>query len=152
MWIKTVALQAKMECAICYEVMSRDVIKTECGHQYHAACIGTWFQTHSTCPTCRTVVAPMADAAEPQYEGPLVPSRRFSCRTLAPWEEVRWGFLNAAGFRLWLNEVMGGVTWQDVQGVRTWCQGAQAGDVLYLNDELAPVERALADFEVICNV
>ena len=77
---------------------------------------------------------------------------RFSCRTLAPWEEVRHGFINAAGLKMWLNEIMGDVTWQDVQGVRAWCQGAQAGDVLYLNDELTPVAADLADFEVRCNV
>lgn len=143
-----------MECAICYEVMNNDVIKTECGHQYHASCIGTWFRSHTTCPTCRAVVAPMANPSAPEYAGPLLgSSHRFSCRTLPPWDEVRWGFLNAAGFRLTVRGIVGAeVTWHDVQGVRTWCQGAQAGDVLYLDDQFRPVAANAADFEVQCNV
>ena len=56
-----------MECVICHEDMNADVIKTECGHKFHAACIGTWFQRHTTCPTCRAVVAPAAPS-EPQAD------------------------------------------------------------------------------------
>ena len=143
-----------MECAICYEAMTRDVIKTECGHRFHADCIGTWFQGHTTCPTCRTVVAPMADVAAPQYEGPLLhhPSR-FSCRTVAPWDEVRWGVSTSAGLRLWMNELYGEefITYSQLAGVRTWMAAAQVGDVAYLNDEGGLVGPGQGDFEIRCN-
>ena len=143
-----------MECAICYEAMTRDVIKTECGHRFHADCIGTWFQGHTTCPTCRTVVAPMAQPAAPQYEGPLMagPSR-FSCRTVAPWDEVRWGVSTSAGLRLWMNELYGEdlITYSQLEGVRAWMTGAQVGDVAHLNDEGGLVGPGQGDFEIRCN-
>ena len=144
-----------MECAICYEPMTCDTLKTECGHKYHAACIGTWFQTHTTCPTCRAVVAPMAGAA-PADPGPLydgVPWK-MTCRTLAPWEEVRWGCATVTGLRVWMNDVVfgGGITRDDMRHIRTWLAGAQAGDVLWLNDELEPVTADVAELELRCNV
>jgi hypothetical protein len=38
-------------CAICLEEC--DTVKTDCGHPFHAKCIGVWLQTHNTCPICR---------------------------------------------------------------------------------------------------
>lgn len=54
-----------MECVICHEDMTTDVTRTACGHKFHAECIGTWFQNHTTCPMCRTVVAPTAAPSKP---------------------------------------------------------------------------------------
>lgn len=28
----------------------------ECGHCFHAECIGAWLKSHSTCPLCRTQI------------------------------------------------------------------------------------------------
>ncbi|XP_037759993.1 E3 ubiquitin-protein ligase TTC3 isoform X8 [Chelonia mydas] len=41
-------------CIICHEELSQeDVCVLECGHSFHRRCIGTWFKTQNTCPTCR---------------------------------------------------------------------------------------------------
>lgn len=155
LWIKTTSFNRKtMECSICYEAMTIDVIKTECGHRFHADCIGTWFQQHTTCPTCRTVVAPMAQPDEPQYEAPLLYHPfRFSCRTMAPWDEVRWGVSTSAGLRLWMNQLYGEdlIAYRQLAGVRTWMEGAQVGDVAYLNDDGGLVAQGQGDFEIRCN-
>ncbi|XP_024980919.1 RING-H2 finger protein ATL1-like [Cynara cardunculus var. scolymus] len=47
------------ECAICLGEYEEDEwVKTipNCCHVFHVACIDTWFQTHSSCPLCRSDV------------------------------------------------------------------------------------------------
>ena len=76
----------------------------------------------------------------------------FSCRTLAPWEEDRWGFTNAAGLKVWLQEITGDtVSYDRLCDVRAWLQGANKGDVAYLNDvfKLVPCEEG--EIEIRCN-
>ena len=44
-------------CAICGERMLRNehIARLECGHNFHANCVGRWFNIHDhTCPICRT--------------------------------------------------------------------------------------------------
>ena len=75
----------------------------------------------------------------------------FTCRTLAPWDEVRWRVVNSAGLRLWMNGLYGEelITWGQLEGVREWMKGARDGDVINLSDEGAIV--AEGDFEVRCS-
>ena len=74
----------------------------------------------------------------------------FTCRTLAPWDEVRWGVSTSAGLRLWMNGLYGEefITWSGLAGVREWMKGAKEGDVINLSDEGAIVPAG--DFEIRC--
>ncbi|XP_040986793.1 RING-H2 finger protein ATL2-like [Juglans microcarpa x Juglans regia] len=47
------------ECAVCLcEFEENETGRTlpKCGHSFHIECIDMWFQTHSTCPLCRSPV------------------------------------------------------------------------------------------------
>ncbi|KAF5809778.1 putative transcription factor C2H2 family [Helianthus annuus] len=47
------------ECAICLgEYEDDEWVKTipTCSHVFHVSCIDTWFQSHSSCPLCRSDV------------------------------------------------------------------------------------------------
>lgn len=47
------------DCAVCLgEFEEGDWIKhlPNCSHVFHVSCIDTWFQTHSSCPLCRSFV------------------------------------------------------------------------------------------------
>lgn len=51
---------ATSECAICLsEFAAGDEIRVlpQCGHGFHVACIDTWLGSHSSCPSCRQVLA-----------------------------------------------------------------------------------------------
>ncbi|KAJ6696056.1 RING-H2 FINGER PROTEIN ATL51-RELATED [Salix koriyanagi] len=55
-----------LECAVCLS----DVLEGEkarllpkCNHGFHHDCIDMWFQSHSTCPLCRSSVAPQAQGS-----------------------------------------------------------------------------------------
>lgn len=45
------------ECSICLEELSlspnANLIRMECFHEFHPACINTWLENHGTCPNCR---------------------------------------------------------------------------------------------------
>ena len=140
-----------MECPICYEALEASPSgATSCGHVFHNTCLNEWLLTRHTCPMCRTGV--VLDAPPPVEPGEPRPFP-FSCRTLAPWDEAQWGFVTASGFRLWLHEIMGGgLTRNDVQGLRAWCNQARVGDVVYLDDECRAVAADVADFEIRCNL
>ncbi|KAK4261980.1 hypothetical protein QN277_027603 [Acacia crassicarpa] len=48
------------ECAICLgEFTDGDEIRVlpQCGHGFHMACIDTWLGSHSSCPSCRQILA-----------------------------------------------------------------------------------------------
>ncbi|KAF8091918.1 hypothetical protein N665_0432s0020 [Sinapis alba] len=48
-----------LECAICLsELVKGDKARLlpKCNHSFHVECIDMWFQSHSTCPICRTAV------------------------------------------------------------------------------------------------
>ncbi len=48
---------AVSQCSICLDDMADDdgscFRLTECGHQFHSACVITWFRTNHECPLCR---------------------------------------------------------------------------------------------------
>mgnify|MGYP003335703085 CR=1 FL=1 len=51
-----------IECSLCMtRISSKNVIKTDCGHNFCNTCINTWKNycfnrgNHATCPTCRNV-------------------------------------------------------------------------------------------------
>ncbi|GAA0153371.1 hypothetical protein LIER_37664 [Lithospermum erythrorhizon] len=47
------------DCAVCLgEFEDGEWLKSlpNCSHVFHVACIDTWFQTHSSCPLCRSYV------------------------------------------------------------------------------------------------
>ncbi|CAK9168915.1 unnamed protein product [Ilex paraguariensis] len=49
--------QSNTDCAICLgEFDESEWIKhlPNCSHVFHVSCIDTWFQTHSSCPLCRS--------------------------------------------------------------------------------------------------
>lgn len=48
------------ECAICLaEFVEGDEIRVlpQCGHGFHAGCVDTWLGSHSSCPSCRQILA-----------------------------------------------------------------------------------------------
>jgi hypothetical protein len=77
----------------------------------------------------------------------------FSCRTLAPWKEDTWGFTTSAGFKHWLDHIAGtdAWTWGQLHVVREWCARAQAGDELYLDDDMRAVGPTEGEIMVRCN-
>ncbi|KAI4327864.1 hypothetical protein L6164_020276 [Bauhinia variegata] len=51
---------ATSECAICLaEFAEGDEIRVlpQCGHGFHLNCIDTWLGSHSSCPSCRQILA-----------------------------------------------------------------------------------------------
>ncbi len=43
----------KEECSICINVLSDQVVKTDCGHKFHEVCIQDWLERDQSCPYCR---------------------------------------------------------------------------------------------------
>ena len=77
---------------------------------------------------------------------------RFSCRTMAPWEDVRWGFLNGAGLKMWLCQITGDeVAFSELQDARVWLQGAKEGDIGYMNCDWKMVPQEEGEIEIRCN-
>jgi len=55
------------ECAIClaeFEDGQAMRVLPQCGHAFHAACVDTWLRGHSSCPSCRRVLAAELPAGE----------------------------------------------------------------------------------------
>jgi hypothetical protein len=50
------------DCPICYEGIldSKDAKVTSCKHLFHRECLEKWTCEKSTCPMCRTIIAPTA--------------------------------------------------------------------------------------------
>jgi hypothetical protein len=42
-------------CSICLEKykIGDEIIKLDCGHEFHSGCLKHWLTTHKTCPICR---------------------------------------------------------------------------------------------------
>jgi len=48
------------DCAICLgEFVDGDELRAlpQCGHTFHVSCIDTWLGSHSSCPSCRQILA-----------------------------------------------------------------------------------------------
>jgi len=50
---------AEAECSVCCEAFDESgdscgIVRTACGHHFHAACLHRWTMVSSTCPLCRT--------------------------------------------------------------------------------------------------
>ncbi|XP_052178861.1 RING-H2 finger protein ATL66-like [Diospyros lotus] len=55
--------QNRTDCAVCLgEFEDGEWLKhlPNCSHVFHVSCIDTWFQTHSSCPLCRSYVCNLA--------------------------------------------------------------------------------------------
>ncbi|KAF8729221.1 hypothetical protein HU200_017805 [Digitaria exilis] len=55
------------ECAIClaeFEDGQAIRVLPQCGHVFHASCVDTWLRGHSSCPSCRRVLAAELPAGE----------------------------------------------------------------------------------------
>ncbi|CAO2162981.1 unnamed protein product [Urochloa humidicola] len=58
-----------LECAVCLSEFDDDdtlrLLLPRCAHAFHADCIDAWLASHVTCPVCRAVLAPDAEAPAP---------------------------------------------------------------------------------------
>ncbi|CAL5005691.1 unnamed protein product [Urochloa decumbens] len=68
-----------LECAVCLSEFDDDdtlrLLLPRCAHAFHADCIDAWLASHVTCPVCRAVLSPDADApAFPPAPAPAVPA------------------------------------------------------------------------------
>uniref|UniRef100_A0A0D6R4N4 RING-type E3 ubiquitin transferase n=1 Tax=Araucaria cunninghamii TaxID=56994 RepID=A0A0D6R4N4_ARACU len=58
-----------LECAVClceFEENEKGRLLPKCNHSFHTECIDMWFESHSTCPLCRTSAQPEAAPAADQ--------------------------------------------------------------------------------------
>ena len=42
-----------MECAICKDIITHNLIITDCKHHFHKYCLRPWLNINNTCPYCR---------------------------------------------------------------------------------------------------
>ncbi|KAL6644640.1 hypothetical protein ACP70R_016248 [Stipagrostis hirtigluma subsp. patula] len=60
--------KGELECAVCLSEFDDDDalrLLPKCSHAFHADCIDAWLASHVTCPVCRAVLAPDAEAPVP---------------------------------------------------------------------------------------
>ncbi|XP_058753408.1 RING-H2 finger protein ATL3-like [Vicia villosa] len=56
-----------LECSVCLaELVEGEKVRVlpKCNHRFHIDCIDMWFQSHSTCPLCRTTLAPTTPSSQ----------------------------------------------------------------------------------------
>lgn len=92
-------LNKMSECPICFETMSKNLIKTECGHEFHSSCFLTNVAHNGfNCPCCRNKLAEIPDDSEDeeedtntidevneeveQYEDMVLPTSEYILKTL----------------------------------------------------------------------
>ncbi|XP_054807515.1 RING-H2 finger protein ATL2-like [Prosopis cineraria] len=59
------------ECAVCLSEFQENEsgrVLPKCNHTFHVECIDMWFQSHSTCPLCRSLVEPVPPGDRPGPE------------------------------------------------------------------------------------
>ena len=79
-----------MECPICYECLEGVAVSTTvCGHVFHAACLDTWLERATTCPSCRgrLAAAPTDPNAEPIEMGWFEERERASMERNRVWRD-----------------------------------------------------------------
>ncbi|KAK1280739.1 RING-H2 finger protein ATL60 [Acorus gramineus] len=65
-----------LECAVCLSELAEGEnarLLPKCHHGFHVDCIDMWFQSHSTCPLCRSPVG--QESASPEQRFMEIPSR-----------------------------------------------------------------------------
>lgn len=65
---------ADVECAVCLSMLEDEEMARllpNCKHSFHAECIDTWLNSHTTCPICRTEAEPRMDLQPEPREGPV---------------------------------------------------------------------------------
>ncbi|KAL6141229.1 hypothetical protein ACLB2K_059519 [Fragaria x ananassa] len=65
---------ADVECAVCLSMLEDEEMARllpNCKHSFHAECIDTWLNSHTTCPICRTEAEPLMDLQPEPREGPM---------------------------------------------------------------------------------
>uniref|UniRef100_A0A182I6W6 Uncharacterized protein n=1 Tax=Anopheles arabiensis TaxID=7173 RepID=A0A182I6W6_ANOAR len=76
---------SELICPICWELLSKDVCITCCGHIFHADCLLQWFECSKTCPQCRIAcgtfhrivpIGSRVDQPSKSYTGPADPDPR----------------------------------------------------------------------------
>ena len=68
--------------------------------------------------------------------------------TVYPPHEVSRGFVTLSEFEAWIDEVMSHCGDLKYYHVNHWLKSAKPGDKVLLNDDLKPVTRELAEFEI----
>ncbi|KAJ8509723.1 hypothetical protein OPV22_000157 [Ensete ventricosum] len=69
--------EKKLECSVClaeFRQGERGRLLPRCNHRFHADCVDTWLQSHSTCPICRSAIEttpPDSDDAARSISSPL---------------------------------------------------------------------------------
>ncbi|CAO2211259.1 unnamed protein product [Urochloa humidicola] len=80
--------KAALECAVCLsEFDGGDTLRLllpRCAHAFHADCIDAWLASHVTCPVCRAVLAPDAEAPPPTSAVPVPAAEQDVPRRPAP--------------------------------------------------------------------
>lgn len=65
-----------LECAVCLSELAEGEkarLLPICNHGFHLECIDMWFQSHSTCPLCRNVVASSDSSSSPESDEEEIP-------------------------------------------------------------------------------
>ncbi|KAG6491846.1 hypothetical protein ZIOFF_046784 [Zingiber officinale] len=63
----TAAGGEKLECVVClleFRDGDKGRLLPRCGHRFHVDCVDIWFQSHSTCPICRSTVEPKSSGSD----------------------------------------------------------------------------------------
>ncbi|CAH8293307.1 unnamed protein product [Eruca vesicaria subsp. sativa] len=58
-----------IQCVVCLSELAdgdKARVLPSCNHWFHADCIESWFQSHTTCPVCRKIVGLVQGGAGPE--------------------------------------------------------------------------------------
>ncbi|CAL9078760.1 unnamed protein product [Musa textilis] len=66
-FVYSMANEGKLECSVClteFKEGDKGRLLPRCSHRFHADCVDMWFQSHSTCPICRSAIEPKAPGSD----------------------------------------------------------------------------------------
>lgn len=69
--VPAAAASSEEECAVCLckIIQGEEIRELRCAHPFHKACLDRWTDlNHTTCPICRSFLAPPISAAESQLQ------------------------------------------------------------------------------------